>query len=75
MIVDISDAQWSYQGQNTNLYLIELNQEIWLAPEVELDFQSFLFFNHFYWNIGDLQCCISFKCTSKWFVYTYTCIH
>ena len=26
----------------------------------------------FYWSIDDLQCCISFYCTAKWFSYTHT---
>ena len=25
-----------------------------------------------FWSIVDLQCCISFRCTAKWFSYTYT---
>ena len=25
----------------------------------------------FYWSIVNLQCCIGFKCTAKWFIYTY----
>ena len=25
-----------------------------------------------YWSLFDLQCCISFRCTAKWFSYTYT---
>ena len=32
-------------------------------------------FFKFYWIIVDLQCCVSFRCTAKWFSYTYTYIH
>ena len=28
---------------------------------------------NFFWSIVDLQCCISFKCTSKWICNAYTC--
>ena len=31
----------------------------------------FIFFN---WNMVDLQCCISFWYTAKWFSYTYICV-
>ena len=37
--------------------------------------QRFFFFFRlficFYWAIVNLQCCVSFKCTAKWFSYTY----
>ena len=26
----------------------------------------------FYWRIVNFQCCVSFRCTAKWFSYTYT---
>ena len=29
----------------------------------------------FYWCIADLQCCVNFFCTAKWFSYTYIYIH
>ena len=30
------------------------------------------FFLILYWSAVDLQCCVSFMCTAKWFVYVYT---
>ena len=38
---------------------------------------SHCIFKKFYWRIVDLQCCVSFRCTAKWFSYTYinTYIH
>ena len=33
------------------------------------------FLNLLYWCIVDLQCCVYFCCTAKWFSYTYIYIH
>ena len=35
---------------------------------------SSFFFIFFNWSLVDLQCCVSFRCTAKWFSYTYTCV-
>ena len=37
-------------------------------------FFSFFVFSFLYWSRFDLQCCVSFRCTIKWFNYTYTYI-
>ena len=34
-------------------------------------FFFFLKFIYFYWSIVDLQCCVNFRCTAKWFSYIY----
>ena len=33
--------------------------------------ETYLFLNLFYWSIFDLQCCVNFYCTAKWFSYTH----
>ena len=38
-------------------------------------FTSIPYFPFFNWNIIDLQYCVSFRCTAKWFSYTDICIH
>ena len=40
-------------------------------PFPNLSSFSFLFLN---WSIVDLQCCVSFRSTTKWCVYEYICI-
>ena len=32
---------------------------------------DFFPFTNFYWNIANVQCCVSLGCTTKWFSYTY----
>ena len=35
-------------------------------------FWNMIFFFFFWnWSVVDLQCCVSFRCTEKWFSYTY----
>ena len=40
--------------------------------------RTFLFFpfiNFFNWSVVDLECCVSFRCTVKWFSHTYIYTH
>ena len=40
------------------------------------EFFTYIFFlSFFYWSIVDLQCCVSFRCTKKWFSYIHMYIY
>ena len=36
---------------------------------------SFFIYFTLYWSIVDLQCCVSFRCSAKWFSYVYIYIY
>ena len=44
-------------------------------PIISLQNPAYSFSFFFFWSIVDLQYCVSFRCTAKWFhIYTYICI-
>ena len=54
-------------------WLISKNLEYSGHPKVS--YTQKLFFNYFLnWSVVNLQCYVSFRCTAKWFSYTYTYI-
>ena len=55
-----------------------VQSSVYCVSEVMLHLYKLLKVSFFililYWGIVDEQCCVSFRCTAKWFSYTYTCI-
>ena len=68
-------------GQGSALHTVETQCSLL----VNIFFSFFFFFLNkywiyfflifiLYWGLVDLQCCVSFRCTAKWFSYAYTYI-
>ena len=51
--------------------LLPLVAVILLLVSFPVDHLLKKFFLILYWHIIDLQCCMSFRCTAKWFSYAY----
>ena len=62
----LAQSEFSYQGSNPCPLQWKRSLNHWTTREVPFlkDFLSS--------SIVDLQCCVSFSCTGKWFSYTYT---
>jgi len=58
----------------TILHSYQQHMTILIFPKYLFSFFIHFYFLNFYWSTIDLQC-VSFKCTEKWNVYTYTYIH
>ena len=60
------DLGWWNKRRNKN----KGRKEEWICFLYFIFFSFFFFLNLFYWSMVDLQCCLSFQCTAKWFSYT-----
>ena len=79
-------VSWIVANRDCRATLWPFTKKSGLSPDLNywfLDFlqEPFLLFILFYlkknfnWNIVDLQCCVNFYCTAKWFSYTYILLH
>ena len=66
---EASQCDWVYLKLSTLRFLFFLIFIFLIFKIFLLKYSWFL--KNFYWSIVDLQCCISFWCTVKWFSYTY----
>ena len=48
---------------------IVLSSSLWCPPPHKLNF-----FKNLFWSRVDFQCCVSFRCTAKWFSFIYVCM-
>ena len=63
LLIFVGKQMWVYFFKNIlHLYLIDIGLFFFFAFSFILD-------------IGNQQCCDSFRCTAKWLSYTYTCIY
>ena len=60
-----------YNADNAKKHEIISNMQFFKSTESKSDLGTFYFFVclfvYLLWRIVDLQCCVSFKCTGKWF--------
>ena len=56
-----SVREWSMEGK-------EMETKLEFEEKQKLELKNWLLKN---WNTIDLQYCVSFKCTAKWFGYTH----
>ena len=66
--------RWVQIASSRNLCALIRDLETYVGEGKQraVAFLSCFLKNLFYWNIVDLQCCVSFWCIAKWFSYTYT---
>ena len=82
VMLGLEGKLWSLQARGSRPWLINrvtwwgtgknaASQACWIVS-----FSFPFFFLHFqkFWNLVDLRCCVTFRCTVKWFSYIYVCI-
>ena len=64
----------SFRGLLSSVIYLEKCPVVWVFWNYSVFFFLFFFFK-FYWNIVDLQCCVTFRRREKWFMCVCTCVH
>ena len=69
--------RWVQIASSRNLCALIRDLETYVGEGKQraVAFLSCFLKNLFYWNIVDLQCCVSFWCIAKWFIYIYVYIY
>ena len=61
---------WATEHKNNMLTLTLLLCLCWGSRQCGLALFIFILFPNFHWEIFNLKCCVSFRCTVKWVNYT-----
>ena len=77
LFLSFHQKRWVQIASRRNLCALIRDLETYVGEGKQraIAFLSCFLKNLFYWNIVDLQCCVSFWCIAKWFTHTHTHTH